>query len=180
MPKRERVRPLGDAIGTAKRSSRSQEHEQAGEAKQDMPAPTRSWVTVAGPGLLAEFEGPRRPVGPRCAVAKTRTANRDGTSGRAARGTGPGFAGSVRNLSRTPPPRDAAAEPAEDRASPQPPLSMPLSTLLPCPKPAQEQRFGLQGPGMWQPWSAGTVITSELMPTKEDGEDGLPAMGVPA
>src|SRR4029453_8736288 len=30
------------------------------------------------------------------------------------------------------------------------------------------------------PGAAGTVITYELMPTKEDGEDGLPAMGVPA
>jgi hypothetical protein len=28
--------------------------------------------------------------------------------------------------------------------------------------------------------AAGTVITYELMPTKEEGEDGLPAMGVPA
>jgi hypothetical protein len=68
-----------------------------------MPAATRSWVTVAGPGLPAEFEGPQRPVGPRLrCFAKTRTAHRDGTSGRAARGTGPGFAASVRNLSRTP------------------------------------------------------------------------------
>jgi hypothetical protein len=28
--------------------------------------------------------------------------------------------------------------------------------------------------------AASTVITYELMPTKEEGEDGLPAMGVPA
>jgi hypothetical protein len=68
-----------------------------------MPAATRSWVTVAGPGLPAEFEGPRRPVGPRlrCSLRPGRPTE-TGTSGRAARRTGPGFAASVRNLSRTP------------------------------------------------------------------------------
>jgi hypothetical protein len=78
--------------------------------------------------------------------------------------------------------RETAAEPAEDRA-----LATAAAiehaaehTPAPAPAPAQERRSRLQSPGIWEPWSAGTVITYELMPTKEDGEDGVPAMGVPA
>ena len=68
--------------------------------------------------------------------------------------------------------RETAAEPAEDRALAAAAIEDAAEhTPAPAPKPAQE---------MWQPWSAGTVITYGLMPTKEDGEDGLPTMGVPA
>jgi hypothetical protein len=86
----------------------------------------------------------------------------------------------VRPVSQISPNLTEALSPLRTEPSPQPPLSMPLSTLLPLPEPAQERRSRLQSPGMWQPWSAGTVITYELMPTKEDGKDGLPAMEVPA
>jgi hypothetical protein len=68
-----------------------------------MPAATRSWVTVGGAWSSGRVR--RTTTTSRAAAAlfaKTRTAHRDGTSGRAARGTGPGFAASVRNLSRTP------------------------------------------------------------------------------
>jgi hypothetical protein len=55
-----------------------------------------------------------------------------------------------------------------------------LSSLL----SARETKINSSGPPLTAVCTAyatgGTVITYELMPTKEEGEDGLPAMGVPA